>query len=93
MKGILMIAYAIIGLASPAQAGCTCQCVERADAPLCSSALDLPAICPPTVCHRLALDPTHQPAEHPANWDLAMPSGADLRPVRKLQLATGLPII
>jgi hypothetical protein len=50
MKRILIIAYAIIGLASPAQAGCTCLCANGQMQPLCSSALDLPPICAPTIC-------------------------------------------
>src|SRR5262245_24869793 len=54
------------------------------------SGADLPA---DSLSNRLALDRTHQPSEYPANWDLAMPSGPDLRPVRQLPLARGLPLI
>ncbi len=33
-----------------AEASCTCQCVDGEMQPLCSGAIDLPPICPPTIC-------------------------------------------
>ncbi len=37
-------------LSSEASAGCTCQCINGEVQPLCDSSIDLPPICPPTVC-------------------------------------------
>lgn len=33
-----------------AQAGCVCRCVDGQMQPLCSSSIDLPPICPATLC-------------------------------------------
>lgn len=43
---------ALIVLAFPllAEANCVCRCVNGEMVPLCSSSIDLPPICPPTVC-------------------------------------------
>src|SRR5215471_18428744 len=37
-------------LSVPAAASCTCQCVDGEMQPLCDSSIDLPPICPPSVC-------------------------------------------
>ena len=37
-------------IASQAQADCICECVNGQMQPLCSSSIDLPPICPPTIC-------------------------------------------
>ena len=34
----------------PAPAACTCQCVNGSVMPICSSALDIPPMCSPTIC-------------------------------------------
>jgi hypothetical protein len=34
----------------PARAECTCQCVNGHMQPLCDNSIDLPPICPPTIC-------------------------------------------
>ena len=50
MKILVIVALALCAFSSQAQAGCTCHCVNGQMQPLCSSAIDLPPICPPTVC-------------------------------------------
>jgi hypothetical protein len=37
-------------MSARAEASCTCQCVDGEMQPLCSSAIDIPPICPPRVC-------------------------------------------
>jgi hypothetical protein len=37
-------------LSAPAEASCTCQCVDGEMQPLCSSSIDIPPICPPRIC-------------------------------------------
>ena len=60
----LFAACAILALTVPANADCTCQCVNGQMQPLCSSAIDLPPICPPTICPITApFDCTCQPAD------------------------------
>lgn len=46
------IGAALLGLflATSAQGQCVCRCVNGEMRPLCTSAIDLPPICPPTVC-------------------------------------------
>ena len=47
----LAIAFAAALTFPPnAQAACVCRCVNGQMQSLCSSAIDLPRICPPTVC-------------------------------------------
>jgi hypothetical protein len=63
--------HALIGLlglalVSQANAACVCRCVDGEMKPLCQSSIDLPPICPPTLCPivppRLApLDPPRLP--------------------------------
>ncbi len=52
MKCELMCVAAGIALlmSARAEAGCTCQCVDGRMQPLCESSIDLPPICPPSVC-------------------------------------------
>ena len=42
----------VIALAAPAQAraSCECRCVEGSMQALCSSSIDIPPICPGTIC-------------------------------------------
>jgi hypothetical protein len=48
----VMLFPAILVLAHPAvaHAGCTCQCINGHMQPLCDSTIDLPPLCPPTLC-------------------------------------------
>ena len=41
-----------LGLFAPAlaEAGCVCRCVDGEQRPICSSAIEVPPICPPRVC-------------------------------------------
>lgn len=41
---------ALFQIASDAVAACVCRCVNGQMQALCSSSIDLPPICPPTVC-------------------------------------------
>lgn len=48
---VLILAFgATAFLASPAMADCTCECVNGQMQPLCDRSIDLPPICPPTLC-------------------------------------------
>jgi hypothetical protein len=38
------------GLAGQANANCVCRCVNGSVEPICSSSIDLPPICAPTIC-------------------------------------------
>lgn len=56
------IVTALVGLGmlwTEANASCTCQCVNGEMRPLCSSAMDLPPICPLVICPMapLSLEP------------------------------------
>ena len=49
----LLLCAALVGAsvsATNANAACVCRCVNGVMQPLCSSSIDLPPICPPTVC-------------------------------------------
>src|SRR5262245_10392488 len=48
--GALLVAVAVLMLSSAAGAGCTCRCVDGEMQPLCSSAIDMPPMCPPAIC-------------------------------------------
>jgi hypothetical protein len=55
---------------STANADCVCRCVNGQMVPLCESTIDVPPICPPTVC---AIAP---PAVRPVDPPRAPPVGA-----------------
>ena len=62
---IALIASIAIGFcASTAHAECICQCVNGHMQPLCNSAIDLPPICPPTICP--IMGPSIAPINPPA---------------------------
>lgn len=50
MKRALIMVLAIFVFVLPAHSECICQCVDGHMQPLCSSSIDLPPICPPTIC-------------------------------------------
>jgi hypothetical protein len=51
MTRLLLIAMTLFLFnSSPASAACTCQCVNGAVTPICSSTLDILPICPPRIC-------------------------------------------
>jgi hypothetical protein len=52
MKRVLLGLSAGVALliSAPAEAACTCECVDGEMQPLCSSPLDIPPICPPRIC-------------------------------------------
>ena len=41
---------AVLLTSARVEASCTCQCVSGEMHPLCSSAMDIPPICPPRIC-------------------------------------------
>lgn len=45
-----LFALTILLFGGAANAACTCQCVNGQMQPLCQSSIDLPPICPPTIC-------------------------------------------
>ena len=50
-SGFLTLAtVAMLSLSQPGDAACVCRCVNGNMQALCSSSIDLPPICPPTVC-------------------------------------------
>ena len=49
---LLMLATMTFG--ETANAGCTCECVNGRMQPLCENSLDMPPICPPTICPIMA---------------------------------------
>jgi len=71
MKSMVMGLGVCIALlmGAPAEASCTCQCVDGGMQPLCSSSLDIPPICPPRIC------PIAAPAIAPINPPIIPPIG------------------
>jgi hypothetical protein len=57
------ISLTLMLLGGTANAACTCQCVDGQMQPLCQSAIDLPPICPATICPIAA--PSLAPLEPP----------------------------
>lgn len=60
---ILATLLLVLAALSSAQANCVCRCVNGQMEPLCSSSIDLPPICPPTVCPIMA--PSIAPIQPP----------------------------
>lgn len=46
--------YLLFITCGAAKADCICQCVNGSMQPICSSSIDLPPICPPTLCPMMA---------------------------------------
>ncbi len=57
------ITLAALALPLPALATCVCRCVDGEMVPVCTNALDLPPICPPTICP--LVPPSIQPIQPP----------------------------
>ena len=49
MRIFLSLAFTVL-VAGNADASCVCRCVDGEVQPLCSSSIDLPPICAPTIC-------------------------------------------
>ena len=49
MRMVLAVIFALV-LAAQAEASCQCRCVDGEMQPLCSSPIDIPPICPATIC-------------------------------------------
>src|SRR5882672_32253 len=47
---LIVLLLGITVFPSEASAACLCRCVNGAMLPLCQTAIELPPICPPTVC-------------------------------------------
>lgn len=53
MRTVLFCALLLascVGLVGKSLASCVCRCVGGQMQPLCSSSIDIPPICPPTIC-------------------------------------------
>lgn len=50
MKRFALVFVLWFGWPWPAEAGCSCQCVNGQNVPLCSSPFDLKPLCPPVLC-------------------------------------------
>jgi hypothetical protein len=57
------IVLAALALPLPALGNCVCRCVDGEMVPTCSSSMDLPPICPPTICP--LVPPSIQPLQPP----------------------------
>ena len=77
----IMILGATFIFASRADAECICQCVDGRMQPLCSRSIDLPPICPPTICPKAA------PSIAPINPPTIPPIGLG-RPVSAISSVT-----
>ena len=69
MRYAIFALLATLGLIAEAGAACVCRCVNGEMQPLCSSSIDLPPICPPTVC------PIAMPSVAPLNPPTVPPIG------------------
>jgi hypothetical protein len=46
----ILAAAALLASMAHANANCVCQCVDGQMQPLCQNSIDLPPMCPPTIC-------------------------------------------
>ena len=68
--GLVIVSAAIMAFwMNAASAECICQCVNGHMQPLCQNAIDLPPICPPTIC------PIMSPSIAPINPPTIPPIG------------------
>jgi hypothetical protein len=75
----VFLALTFVLLGGTANAACTCQCVDGQMQPLCQSAIDLPPICPATICPIAApslapLKPPTLPPHNAGRRGFAIPS-------------------
>jgi hypothetical protein len=63
MRWLLAFAIGLCSLPTTGRSECVCRCVNGEMQPICSSALDLPPICPPTICQ--IVPPSIQPIPRP----------------------------
>ena len=73
------------------EAACVCRCVDGEMQPLCQSTLDLPPICPPSICP--IMTPSIAPIDLPTippHWDNAVPASERVQYIWKLPMAAGL---
>ena len=63
----VMVGLVVVLISTPSSAECVCRCVNGQMQPLCQNAIDLPPICPPTVCNITppSLVPIQQPRVPP----------------------------
>jgi hypothetical protein len=58
--------------------------------PLCDSAIDLPPMCPPTICPIMTpSNPSYKSAHASSAWHNIVSAGAPMRSIRQLPMATG----
>ena len=93
MRSLVIVALALCAFSSQVHAGCTCQCVGGQMQPLCSRPSIYRAVLHGDMRPGRAFNRPNQSAEYPATGHNILPTGPGLRSVRKLPLATGLPII
>ena len=65
----LLISLCLLLISTLSYGNCLCRCVNGEMTPICSSSIDLPPICPPTVC------PIVPPSVQPINPPVVPPIG------------------
>jgi len=65
----LLISLYLLIFSTLSYGNCVCRCVNGEMTPLCSSSIDLPPICPPTIC------PIVPPSVQPINPPVVPPIG------------------
>ena len=65
----LLISLYLLLISTFSYGNCVCRCVNGEMTPICSSSIDLPPICPPTVC------PIVPPSVQPINPPVVPPIG------------------
>ena len=64
MRPILAIlVFAALSFPAIARATCVCRCVDGEMVPICTSSIEVPPICPPTICP--LVPPSVRPIEPP----------------------------
>jgi hypothetical protein len=66
---LVIAVMALVAFSYEAKAECTCECVNGHVQPLCESSIDLPPLCPPTLC------PLMSPSLAPLNPPTLPPLG------------------
>ena len=60
----LLISLYLLLISTFSYGNCVCRCVNGEMTPICSSSIDLPPICPPTICQ--LVPPSIQPISPPS---------------------------